>query len=277
MAKAATEYKIIDVWAQQPTRRFLSDPVFDSLKRWAESSGTSIPDNVPVQMTAGALQKMGIQAMISAWSGPQGDMISNGEVKGWVDEYPEQFYGVCSVDLRNPVKAVKTIRQAVQQDGFKAVRIVQWLWDLPCSHALYYPVLATCVELDVPICLQVGHTGPLRSSETGRPAHIERIALDFPDLKIICGHIGYPWHVEMICVATKFPNVYIDTSAYKVKRYPAELVQYMQSNGKNKVMFGTNFPMIMPDTALQGFEALELDDETAQLFLAGNAQRVFKL
>lgn len=277
MSKAATDYKIIDAWAQHPTKRFIDDPVFESLKRWAESSGMEIPDQIPVEMTAGGLKEMGIQAMIAAWYGPQGDLISNEEVKAWVDEYPEQFYGMCSVDLRDPVKAVKTIRQAVQNDGFKAVRIVQWLWELPSTHALYYPILATCVELDVPICLQVGHTGPLRTSETGRPSHIERIALDFPDLKIVCGHIGYPWHVEMIAVATKFPNVYIDTSAYKVKRYPAELVQYMKTNGKKKVMFGTNFPMIMPDAALEGFEQLELDDETATLFLAGNAERVFKL
>lgn len=277
MTKAATEYKIIDVWAQHPTQRFINDPVFDSLKRWAAASGAPIPDHIPIEMTAGALKDMGMQAMIAAWYGPQGDLISNEEVKVWKDQFPEQFYGMCSVDLRDPVQAVKTIRKAVQEDGFKAVRIVQWLWELPSTHALYYPILATCVELDVPICLQVGHTGPLRTSETGRPAHIERMALDFPDLKIVCGHIGYPWHVEMIAVATKFPNVYIDTSAYKVKRYPAELVQYMKSNGKKKVMFGTNFPMIMPDAALEGFEKMELDDETAQLFLAGNAERVFKL
>lgn len=277
MAKSANQYQIIDVWAQQPTQRFLNAPVFEPLKRWAESSGKAIPSDIPVQATAGALQQMNMQAMISAWYAPEGDLISNTEVRCWVDEYPEQFYAVCSVDLRDPVKAVQAIRQAVQRDGFKAVRIVQWLWELPCSHALYYPILASCVELDVPICLQVGHTGPLRCSETGRPAHIERIALDFPDLKIVCGHIGYPWHVEMIAVATKFPNVYIDTSAYKVTRYPHELVDYMKSNGKGKVLFGSNFPMLTAAAALEGFESLALDDETAQLFLAGNAKKVFKL
>ena len=154
---------------------------------------------------------------------------------------------------------------------------MQWVWELPCTHALYYPLLTECVELGVPVCLQVGHTGPLRSSESGRPSHIERIALDFPDLKIVGGHIGYPWTTEMIAVATKFSNVYIDTSAYVPKRYPPELVAYMQGPGKRKVMFGTNYPMLTPEQCLAQLDLLDLDDETRELFLHQNARRVFNL
>ena len=176
-----------------------------------------------------------------------------------------------------PVQALQTLRKYVKGCGFKALRIVQWLWELPCTHALYYPLLAECVDLDIPICLQVGHTGPLRSSETGRPSHIERIALDFPELKIVCGHIGYPWHIEMIACATKFSNVYIDTSAYKPNRYPDELIKFMKTNGKHKVMFGTNYPMITPEACLQQLSELALDQEHKELFLYKNADRVFGL
>lgn len=84
----------------------------------------------------------------------------------------------------------------------------------------YYPLYAECIELDVPFCLQVGHTGPLMSSEPGRPIpYLEHVALEFPELRIVAGHIGAPWTQEIISPATKFPNVHIDTSAYKVKRY----------------------------------------------------------
>jgi predicted TIM-barrel fold metal-dependent hydrolase len=61
---------------------------------------------------------------------------------------------------------------------------------------------------------------------------------------IIAGHIGYPWTQEMIALATKYENVYIDTSAYTAKRYPPELVQYIRSHGRRKVMFGTNFASV---------------------------------
>ncbi len=266
--------QIIDVWAQHPTVRFLQEPFFDSLKRWAGQNFSDISD----AMTRQAMQDAGVsKALLSAWHGPQGALISNDEVLALTRKYPDLFAGLASVDLRDPVQAMQTLRRYVREHGFKGLRIVQWLWELPCTHPLYYPLFATCAELDVPVCLQVGLTGPLRSSESGKPIHIERIALDFPDLKIVCGHIGYPWHGEMIAFATKFPNVYIDTSAYKPKRYPPELVAYMKSHGRSKVMFGTNYPMITPAECLRELNLLGLDEVTSELFLAGNAKRVFGL
>ena len=74
-------------------------------------------------------------------------------------------------------------------------------------------MFVACCELDVPYCTQIGHTGPLMSSELGRPIYLDRVALDFPELKIVAGHIGYPWTDEAIAVATKHEDVYIDTSA----------------------------------------------------------------
>jgi uncharacterized protein len=93
----------------------------------------------------------------------------------------------------------------------------------------------------------------------------------------VCGHIGYPWTTEMIAVATKHPNVFIDTSAYTAKRYPAELVAYITENGRKKVLFGTNYPMLTPARCLEGLDELIRDEEARELFLHRNAERVFKL
>jgi predicted TIM-barrel fold metal-dependent hydrolase len=103
------------------------------------------------------------------------------------------------------------------------------------------------------------------------------VALDFPELTIVGGHIGYPWTEEAIAVATKHEKVYIDTSAYTVRRYPAELVSFMRGHGRHKVLFGTNYPMIMPGDALKGLDDLGLDEEVREAFLHGNAERVFAL
>jgi len=266
---------IIDSWIQHPTKRLIAEPCFDSLRRWM---GGTIPDSIPLKVTVRAMQSAGInKALTCAWYAPSGDLISNEEVLEAVTRYPDLFVGIASVDIRNPMEGIRTVRKYVTEHGFKGLRILQWLWDLPCTHALYYPLLATCVELDVPVCFQVGLTGPLRTSETGRPTYIERIALDFPDLKIVCGHIGYPWHTEMIAYATKFPNIYIDTSAYKPRRYPAELVDYMKAHGKRKVLFGSNYPMLTPDMCLKELDLLGLDDETKELFLWKNAAEVYRL
>ena len=173
-------------------------------------------------------------------------------------------------------QAVRELRRCVTNLGFKGLRVVPWLWDAPPTDRSYYPLYATCVELGVPFFTQVGHTGPLRPSETGRPIpYIDQVALDFPELVIIGGHIGYPWTEEMIAVARNHENVYIDTSAYTAKRYPPELVRYMQTNsGRRKVLFGTNYPMILHSHALEDLDGLGLDEETRELFLGGNAQRL---
>ncbi len=245
----------------------------------------TVPDEIPLELTLGALDAGGIdQALISAWYGPEtapaarGALISNDEVAALIARAPARLVGVAGADIRRPMEAVRELRRAVKDLGFKALRLLPWLWELPPDDRRYYPLYAECVELGVPFCLQVGHAGPLRPSEPGRPfPYLDRVACDFPELTIVGGHIGYPWTEEMVALATKYPNVYIDTSAYKVSRYPEELIRFMRGRGREKVLFGSNFPMIQPQAALEDLDRLGLEREAQELFLGGNAARVFKL
>ena len=269
----------VDVWMQHPTQRFLASDMFASLRRWV---GDALPsDEIPLDATLAAMDTAGIDiGLLSAWRGPNGlDLISNDEVADWVRLHPNRFAGLAAVDLDRPMEAVRELRRRVRDDGFVGLRVVPWLWNAPPTDRRYYPLFAECVELGVPFCTQVGHTGPLRPSETGRPIpYIDQVALDFPELVIVCGHIGYPWTEEMVAVARKHPNVYIDTSAYTTKRLPAELVSFMKTGtGQRKVLFGTNYPMIDFGHALAGMEDLGLDAAARHGYLHGNAERVFKL
>ncbi len=273
----SSERRIIDAWMQHPTREFLRQPMFDSLRRWAH--GNLAAGEIPLEATIAAMDEAGVRiGMISAWWGPHGPLITNDEVAGFVASYPDRLVGVASVDLHRPMEAVRELRRCVRQLGFRALRIVPWLWNLPPDDRRYYPLYAECIELGIPFCLQVGHTGPLCASEPGRPIpHLDHVALEFPELKIVAGHIGYPWTAEMISLATKYPNVYIDTSAYKVRRYPRELVEYLGSHGRRKVLFGSNHPAWPPQACLEGLDTLGLDAETEELFLHENALGVFAL
>jgi len=278
---------IIDAWAQHPTRRHLAHPMFDSLRRWTRGEATSrglagaagAEGDWPLSLTLASMDEAGIaRSVISAWEGPRGSLISNDEVAGFVREAPERLVGVGSVDISRPREAVREIRRCVHEFGFRAIRVLPWLWELPPTHARFYPLYSECCELGIPFCTQVGHTGPLMPSEVGRPIpYIDQVAIDFPDLVIVCGHIGYPWTEEMVAVATKHPNVYIDTSAYTVRRYPPALVAYLRSHGADKVLFGSNWPMIAPRKALEGLDDLGLSQDTRAAFLAANAARVFGL
>jgi predicted TIM-barrel fold metal-dependent hydrolase len=268
----------IDAWIQHPTPRFLAHDMFASLRRWTGEEPPVEP--IPLSFTLQAMDDAGVgEAMLSAWHAPEGPMIANEDVAAWVAEAPGRLHGLASVNLRTPMEGVRELRHYVADVGFKGLRMLPWLWETPPTDRRFYPLYATCVELGVPFCTQVGHTGPLRPSETGRPIpYIDQIAIDFPELTVVCGHLGYPWTEEMIAVARKHENVVIDTSAYTIKRLPPEIITYMKSgSGRHKVLFGSNFPMITPAYALEGLDDLGLDAETRDLYLEGNARRVFGL
>jgi uncharacterized protein len=268
---------IIDAWMQHPTSRFLAHEMFAPLRRW---TGAQLPqDEIPLAATMAAMDAGGIDyGLLSAWHAPDGALISNDEVAAFVQQHPDRLGGLAAVDLRQPVRAVRELRRCVTELGFKGLRVLPWLWGWPPNDRRYYPLYAECVELGVPFCTQVGHAGPLRSSEPGRPIpYLDDVALDFPDLVIVAGHIGYPWTEEMVALARKYPNVHIDTSAYTARRYPPELVRYLQRDGRKKVLFGTNWPMIAPEQALEHLDDLELEPDACRRFLGENARAVFGL
>ena len=270
---------IVDAWMQHPTRRFLEQEMFASLRRW---TGGQIPEGeLPIEATLGAMDAAGVDVgLLTAWHSPtDGALISNEEVAGWVGAHPDRFAGLAAVPLSRPMEAVRELRRCVQELGFVGLRMLPWMWECPPTDRRFYPLYAACVELGVPFCTQVGHTGPLRPSEPGRPIpYIDQIAIDFPELVIVGGHVGYPWTEEMVAVARKHENVYIDTSAYTSRRLPDELIAYLRTrSGGEKVLFGSNYPMIAPADALAGIERLGLDDAGRGRYLAGNAVRVFGL
>jgi uncharacterized protein len=269
--------EIIDVWMQHPTRRQLDHAMFETLRRWM-GSDTLVEATLAVDTTVTAMDEAGVAiGLLSAWYTPEGDLVSNDEVAGAIARHPDRLRGVAGADIRQPMEAVRELRRRVDE-GFVGLRVIPWLWEVPPTDRRFYPLYTACVDLNVPFCTQVGHTGPTRPSEPGRPIpYIDQIAIDFPELTIVCGHIGYPWTTEMIAVADKHPNVYIDTSAYASNRYPPELVEYLKGRGHHKVLFGSNYPMMTAARALERLDDLGLDAAARTSFLSGNARGVFGL
>ncbi len=267
----------IDVWSQMTTERMAKAPWLETLLRWTNQSDEPL---IPTtESTLRAMDAAGVDiSLLSAWHGPQGSLISNEEVSDQIDSAPDRFRGLATVDLTNPMQAVRDIRQWVDGEKFVGVRVVPWLWDLPPNDRRYYPIYAACVDLGVPFCTQIGHTGPLLRSETGRPIpYLEDVLLDFPELVVVGGHVGFPWIDELISLAIKFPNFHVDTSAYAVHRLPSDFVDFMKGLGSKRVMFGTNWPMLSPAQCLHGLNQLDFTPEQQDAFLFGNARRVFNL
>lgn len=266
----------VDVWAQQPNALFMSQPWLSSLLRWTGQQGLG---PVSTETTLREMDAAGVQtALLCAWSAPGGMLITNDEVAAAVSAHPDRFVGVAAVDLSAPVGAVTELRRAVSGLGLAALRVVPWLWNLPPNDRRYYPLYAACVDLGVPFCTQIGHTGPMCPSEPGRPIpYLDDVLREFPELTVVGGHVGYPWIDEVLSLLMKYPNFYVDTSAYVLHRLPPAFVDFMRTQGRRRVLFGTNWPMLSPSRCLERVDELGLDDETQGLFLGGNAARVFGL
>ena len=269
--------QIIDAWAQPAIKTSLLPEV---VRLFAQSGSAQVLDQ---DLSAAHLVELMDQAgvdrvLLCAWHRPGQWVITNDTIAEFVRQFPQRFVGVATVNLEKPVEAVHELKRAVKELGFKALRVVPWLWNRPPNDKFYFPLYVTCIELDIPFCTQVGHTGPLMPSEPGRPIpYLDEVALTFPELRIVAGHIGYPWTDEMIGLAWKHENVFIDTSAHAPRYYPPQLVHYLKTYGQDKVLFGTNFPQLSWETCVQQVQAMHLPEEIQVKFLRDNARRVFQL
>jgi len=273
------ERTAIDAWANLALPGTLGrTPDIERLFR-AAGRDEVLDQGLSIEATIQEMDAAGIErAVVTLWHRSGSCADSDEAIAQAVRSFPQRFVGAVSVDPRDPYAATQQLKQRVVQDGFRALRLVPWLWNRLLSDPLYYPLFETCTSLNIPVCTQVGHTGPLSPSEPGRPIpYLERVALDFPNLRIVGGHLGYPWVAEMIVLAEKFEHVYIDTSAHLPKYYPAALIEFINGRGRDKVLFATNFPMLGFEKCRRQAEQLALSPTARARFLGDNACEVFQL
>ena len=198
-----------------------------------------------------------------------------------VRRHPDRFFGLAGIDPTQGMAGVRELERAVNDLGFIGAHFYPHWFELAPDHAKVYPFYAKCVELGVPIQLQVGQSHlylpdvPLRS--VARPISLDAVACDFPELKLIGIHIGVPWTDEMISMAWKHPNVYIGSDAHSPKYWPPTFVQYLNSYGQDKVIFGTDFPVLDFERTRQEIEALGLKPGALKKLLRDNICRVYGL
>ena len=145
-----------------------------------------------------------------------------------------------------------------------------------CTTQKMYPLYAKCDELQIPVSLQVGHVLEAMPSEHARPIYLDRIADDFPDLKIIGAHTGWPWVEELISVCYKWDNVYFGVDAWMPKYMKPEIIHYINSRmGQDRCLWGTNgLPW---KESLDQWEEMKLREETKKKLLRDNAVALFGL
>jgi uncharacterized protein len=198
-----------------------------------------------------------------------------------VERFPARFCGLAGVDPTEGMIGVRAFETAIRQDGFIGAHCYPHWFELPPDHARYYPYYAKCVELGVPFQVQVGqsmiYAPEHRTRSVGRPITLDGVACDFPDLKLVGIHVGIPWHDEMIAMAWKHENVFIGSDAHSPKYWPASFVHYLRSYGRDKVIFGTDFPVLDFSRTMAEIAALDLSEDVRRKFLHDNAVRIYNL
>jgi predicted TIM-barrel fold metal-dependent hydrolase len=202
-------------------------------------------------------------------------------VAQWCRKYPDRFSGLAGIDPYRGVKGLKELDHAVNELGFVGAHLYPHWFKLAPDAALYYPYYARCVELDIPIMMQVGqnliYQENVRLPSVAKPILLDQIAIDFPDLKLLGIHIGVPWTDEMIAMAWKHKNVYIGIDAYAPKHLPENLLHYMNTYGKSKVLFGTDWPVINPVRAVKEMRDHGLRGDAFECVMYKNAAEVFRI
>lgn len=198
-----------------------------------------------------------------------------------VERHPGRFYGLAGLDPTEGMAGVRALERAVRDYGFIGAHMYPHWFELAPDHARWYPFYAKCAELDIPVQMQVGqsliYTPEQRLRSVGRPITLDAVACDFPELKLVGIHVGIPWPEEMIAMAWKHPNVYIGSDAHSPRYWPAAFVHYINSYGQDKVLFGTDFPVLDFERTRKEIEALELKEGPKRKLLRDNALRIYKL
>ncbi|MEV3987352.1 amidohydrolase family protein [Streptomyces sp. NPDC049837] len=211
--------------------------------------------------------------------------IANEEIAEGCAAHPDVLIPFASVDPHKGRAGVREARRLVEEYGVRGFKFHPSVQGFSPNDPLAYPLYEAIEELGVPALFHTGQTGigagvpggggiRLKYSD---PMLVDDVAVDFPQLRIILAHPSFPWQDEALAVATHKPFVYIDLSGWSPKYFPPQLVRYANTLLKDKVLFGSDYPVITPDRWLADFDGLDIKPEVRPRILKDNAARLLGL
>lgn len=277
----------VDVHVHPPTKEFLIDSGGRHVEAAAKKFGHTIELRTFEQMLD-EYTRCGVEILVLfAWDAETSShmpRVTNEFVAQVAHRYPERIVGFASVDPHKK-SAVKDFEYAIRELGLAGLKLHPQVQAFEPNDPAYYPLYSKCVELGVPVTFHTGSTYWGSGLEGGGgiklrfsdPMLLDDVAADFPDLKLIMAHPGWPWQDEQLAIATHKSNVYIDLSGWSPKYFQPLLITYMTKMIPQKFLFGTDYPMLSPQRWLVDFEGLGLSSEIKSMVLRENAKNLLKL
>jgi len=211
--------------------------------------------------------------------------VTNEEIAERARANADVIIPFASIDPARGAEGVKAAKRLIEDYGVRGFKFH------PSSQAFYpndrgaYPLYEVIEAAGLPALFHTGQTGAGAGTRGGggirlaysNPIYLDDVAVDFPDMPIILAHPSFPWQEEALSVATHKPQVYIDLSGWSPKYFPPILVQYANTLLKDKVLFGTDFPLLTPERWKADLEKTAIRDEVKPGIMRDNAIRLLGL
>lgn len=211
--------------------------------------------------------------------------VSNEEVAEAAAKNSDVLVPFGSIDPWKGARAVRDVRRLVEGHGIRGFKFHPSLQEFYPNDRKMYPLFQAISDAGVPAIFHTGQTGMGKGTPGGsgvrlkysHPMHIDDLAADFPELKMIMAHPSVPWQDEALAVALHKGQVHIDLSGWSPRYFPENLVRYANTLLKDKVLFGTDYPLLTPERWMRDFEKASFKDEVRQGILKDNALRLLGL
>jgi predicted TIM-barrel fold metal-dependent hydrolase len=211
---------------------------------------------------------------------------SNEYVKGMQQRHPERIIQAwAAVDPFKGEVAIEQARKAITELGMLGFHFHPIMGHFAVNDRRLYPLFETINALQVPVMIDVGTTGMGAGMPGGlgarlrhaHPSAIDDLAADFPDLKIIASHPGWPWVDEMTAIALHKGNVFWELSGWAPKYFPAQLKTDIRTRLVDKIMFGSDYPSIPYERLMREWEELGYSESVMEKVFYQNAERILGL
>ena len=173
------------------------------------------------------------------------------------------------------MEEVWQLEQLVAEQPVVMAREVPFSIVKPPTDPIYYPLYVKCIELDLPISINTGLPGPPMPGECQNPIHLDRICFQFPELKVCMAHGADPWWDVATRLMIKYANLRLMTSAYSPKYFPDELIHFMNTRGKDRIMFASDHPVLSFERCLEEAQTLNLREGVLEKYLYQNSEDFF--
>lgn len=210
--------------------------------------------------------------------------IPNELVAGLCERHPQRFIPFAGIDIFSGVEGLRALERWIKERRFRGLSLRPFMIGLPADDKRYYPFYAKCVELNIPLSIHTSaNWTTVAVNDLGHPRHLDPVAADFPELKIIISHAGYPWVLEAVLLAWKYPNVYLELAAHRPK-YMAmtgtgwePLFRFGTTTIQDKVLYGTGWFLMgrPPADIVNEFRALPVKPDVMEKWLHKNAEKLF--